>query len=341
MSANLFEPLVPASHRAAVERAVRQAFPQAEPEGLALLHGGLSGQLVLKLTLAGRAYVLRVSLAPSPLDDPRGLFAGIQTGADLGLAPAVRYADAEAGICITDFIASQPLMLALREPALLGQLGAMLRRLHHGPALPGGSDTLGFIESCWTQIVGTGLALPDWLLLYLERFAAVKAALRPHLTSAPCHNDLNPNNLLFDGQRLWIIDWEAAGMNEPLFDLANLLHWFALPPELERALLSAYFDADPDPLQRAQLTLARQVARCFAVTIFLLLALQRGQGRLPAMPERATLPGFPEALRGIATGTFSISEPAGMLTFSLVVANHALAELEQPELAQALTLLGA
>lgn len=110
------------------------------------------------------------------------------------------------------------------------------------------------------------------------------------------------------------------------------------PPE--RAFPHAYFGAAPDPLQRARLTLAQQVARCFAVTIFLLLAVQRGQGRLPTAPERAALPSFPEALRGLGAGTFSIGQPAGMLTFSLVVANHALAELDQPAFAQALALGG-
>ena len=38
----------------------------------------------------------------------------------------------------------------------------------------------------------------------------------------PCHNDLLPANVLFDGDRAWLIDYEYAGMNEAMFDLANL-----------------------------------------------------------------------------------------------------------------------
>ena len=36
------------------------------------------------------------------------------------------------------------------------------------------------------------------------------------------HNDLLPSNLIDDGERLWLIDWDYAGFSTPLFDLANL-----------------------------------------------------------------------------------------------------------------------
>jgi thiamine kinase-like enzyme len=65
------------------------------------------------------------------------------------------------------------------------------------------------------------------------------------------HNDLLPANLIDDGTRLWLVDWEYAGFNSPLFDLANLASNCALPESDERWLLEAYFDASPDaPLWR-------------------------------------------------------------------------------------------
>src|SRR5262249_9149588 len=36
------------------------------------------------------------------------------------------------------------------------------------------------------------------------------------------HNDLLAANFIDDGRRLWLIDWDYAGFNSPLFDLANL-----------------------------------------------------------------------------------------------------------------------
>lgn len=46
---------------------------------------------------------------------------------------------------------------------------------------------------------------------------------RPVLSKlVPCHLDLKGDNLFDDGHRLWLIDWEYAGMSDPLFDLAML-----------------------------------------------------------------------------------------------------------------------
>ncbi len=55
------------------------------------------------------------------------------------------------------------------------------------------------------------------------------------------HNDLLAANLIDDGERLWLIDWDYAGFNSPLFDLANLSSNNALTPDLETLLLQRYF----------------------------------------------------------------------------------------------------
>jgi len=58
------------------------------------------------------------------------------------------------------------------------------------------------------------------------------------------HNDLLPTNLMDDGERLWLIDWDYAGFNSPLFDLANLASNNEIPIEDERRLLELYFDSE-------------------------------------------------------------------------------------------------
>ncbi len=56
------------------------------------------------------------------------------------------------------------------------------------------------------------------------------------------HNDLLAANLIDDGTRLWLIDWDYAGFNSPLFDLANLASNNELTPAMEDAMLDQYFD---------------------------------------------------------------------------------------------------
>jgi len=60
------------------------------------------------------------------------------------------------------------------------------------------------------------------------------------------HNDLLAANFIDDGERLWLLDWEYAGHNSPLFDLANLAANNDLSEEGERWLLQNYFTTTAD-----------------------------------------------------------------------------------------------
>lgn len=66
------------------------------------------------------------------------------------------------------------------------------------------------------------------------------------------HNDLLAANFMEDddGQRLWLIDWDYAGFNSPLFDLANLSSNNGFSAEQDEALLASYFGAAPDEQRR-------------------------------------------------------------------------------------------
>ena len=77
---------------------------------------------------------------------------------------------------------------------------------------------------------------------YLAAAERLEAAVGP-VEVAFGHNDLLAANLIDDGARLWLVDWEYAGFNSPLFDLGGLASNNELSPELEERLLELYFDA--------------------------------------------------------------------------------------------------
>lgn len=60
------------------------------------------------------------------------------------------------------------------------------------------------------------------------------------------HNDLLPANFIEDATRLWLVDWDYAGFNSPLFDLGGLAANNGLTESQEAAMLTAYFDRQPD-----------------------------------------------------------------------------------------------
>ena len=174
----------------------------------------------------------------------------------LALAPEVVHH--EDGLLISRLIEGRTLTAAdLREPAVLDRLAALLRRLHGSwDALVG--EVLYF---CPFQVIRTyastarrlGAELPDDLDSMLEgarRISRRIAPFRPVL----CHNDLLPANLIDDGQRLWLVDWEYAGVGNPLFDLANVSANAGLAEDHEAGLLAAYREtAEADPRDLAEL----------------------------------------------------------------------------------------
>jgi thiamine kinase-like enzyme len=85
----------------------------------------------------------------------------------------------------------------------------------------------------------------DVLPELLEQSARLEAAVGP-IDLVFGHNDLLPANFLHDGSRMWLIDWDYAGFNSPLFDLGGLAANNGLSEAQERWMLTRYFGQAPD-----------------------------------------------------------------------------------------------
>jgi thiamine kinase-like enzyme len=87
---------------------------------------------------------------------------------------------------------------------------------------------------------------------YLDINGELEAALGP-TTMVFGHNDLLPANFMDDGERLWLIDWDYAGLNTPFFDLANLASNNQFSAAEEDGLLEAYFEIPASDEMRMKL----------------------------------------------------------------------------------------
>jgi thiamine kinase-like enzyme len=66
-----------------------------------------------------------------------------------------------------------------------------------------------------------------------------------------CHNDLLNANFIADGERIWIVDWEYAGMGDRFFDLANFSINHELSNDENHELLRSYSGEATDEHRRA------------------------------------------------------------------------------------------
>jgi len=80
-----------------------------------------------------------------------------------------------------------------------------------------------------------------------QRARGLEMATEIAETSTPrlCHNDVHYLNVV-DAEPLRLIDWEYAGLGEPLFDLASVCVYHDYSTEERDRLLSAYLQAPPD-----------------------------------------------------------------------------------------------
>ena len=175
--------------------------------------------------------------------------AAARAAAAAGLSPEIVHA--EPGVMVLRLIEGKTLTPEdVREQAMLERIVPLVRLCHlelprhlRGPVLAFWvfhvvRDYIGSLEQ---QRSRHAPRLPGML----------KAAEGLERTVGPIdlrfgHNDLLAANFIDDGDRLWLVDWEYAGFNSPLFDLGGLASNNELSPEQERWLLESYFEAPPD-----------------------------------------------------------------------------------------------
>jgi thiamine kinase-like enzyme len=171
-----------------------------------------------------------------------------------GIAPQVIYA--ANGFLVSRFVDGSPLTPPrVRDARMLERIAALLRRCHRdipryfeGPAVM--FWVFQIIRGYLNFLAAHGGATRP---ASLDAFAAQSERLERALGAVDIvfgHNDLLAANLIDDGERLWLIDWEYAGFNTPLFDLANLATNNELDAALETTLLESYFGDLPAPATR-------------------------------------------------------------------------------------------
>jgi thiamine kinase-like enzyme len=160
----------------------------------------------------------------------------------LGVAPALVYG--ANGVLVSRFIPSRTLDPgAAREPGFAPRLGRLLRQLHDGwDTLVGDMLFFSPFQSGRTYVANArrlGATLPSDIDPMLEAARKLSHTIAPYIPTL-CHNDMLPANVLDDGQRVWIVDWEYAGMCHPLFDLAGFSVNCQYSHQQDVALLEAY-----------------------------------------------------------------------------------------------------
>ncbi len=258
-----------AQQREAVFAALRNVLGSVPIDAVTPLKGGATAAAILRIDAGKRSYLLRIEGAPSPLRNPHQ-YVSLRIATDAGLAPRLYYHDDVERIAVMDFVEQRPLSAYPGGPlALARAAGEMVRRLQSTKLFPYFVDYPDIVARLWAHVCRTGLFAPGVLDPANERLAALRNAyVWDRAGSVSSHNDLIPANILFDGQRLWLVDWESAYRNDPLVDVAIVLDNLARTPELEAALLRAWLGEPPGDELHVRLKLTRALTRLYYAGVF-------------------------------------------------------------------------
>src|SRR5215471_21537941 len=260
--------MIPQEKSAEVLRGLHEAFGATAIEDIRKMTKGLSSDLVFRIAVQGSPYLLRIMTRIDERMDPGRIFTCMSAAAKAGLAPCVRYSNAEDGISITDVVEAVP----FPTTQALVQLPGTLRRLHALPPFPKVFNYVTAHNGFIWRFRKANLLPKAEIEEVFTRYEQVCAAY-PRLDSdmVSCHMDLKPENILFDGQRVWLVNWQAAFVNDRYFDLAVAANFVVANDADEGTYLQRYFGQPPDEYQRARFFIMRQVVHMLSATVFLLL----------------------------------------------------------------------
>jgi len=302
--------MIPENKKEAVIYALQTAFGTSEIDEMRQLHAGLSTAMVLRIVVRGKSYLLRIITRTDAISAPTLEYACMQAAADTGIAPKVWYTNLDERIAITDFVDAKPFPLEKART----RMPALLKRLHALPPFPFRINYLESMEGLiqkFQAAKSVPFHITDELFRIYNRIKTVYP--RDGSEMVACHNDLKPENTLFDGERLWLVDWEAAFLNDRYLDLAIAANFLVKNEADEQQYLQTYFGGDVSEYQHARFFLMRQLLHLFYFITFILF------GKKPEDADlKKPIPPFFSYHDGIWHGDITFADMDSRMQYALV-----------------------
>ena len=207
------------------------------------LRGGMTNQNY-RVDVGKKSYVLRISGDKTDLlgINRESEYRTQMIAGELGIAPEVVTFIEPEGYLVTKFVEGRPIPAEeLKQPENLARVASVLNEIHAMPSIPGVFSPFLVVRN-YTRIAQEHqVTFPekfDWLISQMNDAEA--AMMNTSRVQRPCHNDLLNGNFLL-ANKLYVLDWEYAGMGDVFFDLANFSNNHELSEDEDHFLLDCYF----------------------------------------------------------------------------------------------------
>ena len=182
------------------------------------------------------------------------------------------------------------------------------------------------MPSSWAALMGAGIDVPAFVRQAVESLLA-ESPPDPGRTLVLSHNDVHPKNLVHDGERLYLMDWDAAGPNNPFYDLATIAVFLGMDGPTCRKLLSAYEGAAWDGPLPARFLHDRRLVAALCGVGFLQFGFRSGYTAGATAASEQTLEAAPtlgEFYQRMRAGTWSLATGEGCWAFGLALVRESV-----------------
>jgi thiamine kinase-like enzyme len=215
--------------------------------------GGLTNANYL-ITAAGEMFVLRLPGAGTQDYINRKVEAvAAYATAEIGVNAPVLLFDETDGMQVTRFIEGRTMSeAAFKDEGAIARAAVALQAVHKtSRKFANRFELFAMIDEYSALLKAKGARLPDGYAQALAQADVVRSVLqRASIEFAPCHCDPLAENFVDTGSKMYILDWEYSGNNDPMWDLGDVAIEARFDPAQERVLLEAYFGgAAPAHLQ--------------------------------------------------------------------------------------------
>ncbi len=221
--------------------------------------GGLTNRNY-KVTLGPDRYVLRIAGAGTgDYIDRAAEEHNARVAAAAGVNAEVLFFDAADGLMLCHYLDGAVTLSpeSFRDLGRVARAAEAFRRVHDfEQPFRNRFDVFALIDEYLSLLRRNNARIPDgYDDLQREAEAARQVLAERPARPAPCHNDPLAENFLDAGSRMYLVDWEYAGMNDPMWDLGDLSVEAAFGPEQDAALMRAYFGGEPPAEQAGRMVL--------------------------------------------------------------------------------------
>lgn len=289
-----------------------------EPTTITPIRMGLSGAGVYAVTTDKGEYVLRVQGRAADDDFWAQHIRILRRAAERGVAPPIVHVDEDARAVIAVRVAGVPLPAALADPSqrerAIADVVARLRALHEiDPTDIEERDGVRFARGLW-EMQRRRTGFPSWAAELSSAFDHIAAVLARDPRRVVSHNDVNPGNVLWDGTRAWLVDWEVAGLWHPYYDLAAFVTFLAMDAERAYGLLALQQGSPVDAAARGTFTAMRQLVALAVGTIFLSMVPDLS---VVSAPTRGDAPTQADCGAAMRRGELDLQTAVGRARFGL------------------------